>query len=321
MFVLRQFRTVHDSVSLLIFTGQYNDIDITLICILAFNHIKHQQSESVCNINIQFNVLHILFPNFRLPFWFRLSMLRMISKKLTSRPILCASLVMIIIIYGCVYHPHLEKFIYLQKRSEPSVILVQKQTKYVTRNIDEEGSENATSNLQREQQPGNNTKKCPTTEKCQSLQEIGTTAPRNHHSPLGMWGCVYDKVRVDVFSKVRLTKVSLCRGSVTDNNKHHDGITLFTTMQDSPYKMGTWNNTLHMWARLRPFVKPVLFTDTRGRFQSGSRGGQLASEACRLGWDVYAIPLCNQDGYPVLKAMFQVAQNVSMMSNYMIPAL
>ena len=37
---------------------------------------------------------------------------------------------------------------------------------------------------------------------------------------------------------------------------------------------------------------------------------KLVSTACSLGWNVFSAPLCNKEGYPVLKSMYEVVMEV-----------
>ena len=139
--------------------------------------------------------------------------------------------------------------------------------------------------------------------------EPSGSGDKKHDLESEYWGCVKEKVKVGItsYAEVTLTQEPLCnRPRLTDNRRRHEGITLFTSMHEKDASLlYIFNNTLHMWAELRPFVRPVLFMSRL------YKDGPLVREACKIGWDVYALPLCNQDNYPVLKAMFQVAQKVS----------
>jgi hypothetical protein len=62
------------------------------------------------------------------------------------------------------------------------------------------------------------------------------------------------------------------------------------------------HNTLRNWARLRPFIQPVLYVTPTA---SQAQGPATVKLACSLGWDVFIAPESNSNNFPVLRAMMQ----------------
>ena len=81
-------------------------------------------------------------------------------------------------------------------------------------------------------------------------------------------------------------------------------VTLFTTMYNNPDKLIAFNNTLHLWASLRPSgLKPVLYiTPNLTQFENNTF--YLIERACALGWDVAIALNCNNESYPLIRSMF-----------------
>ena len=133
------------------------------------------------------------------------------------------------------------------------------------------------------------------------LQENKTQEMINH---ISNWTCLLDNTLAnESISRIELSKKPICP---QDEEKETFYLTLFTTMYASPSKFFIFNNTLHVWAKLQPFVNPVLFMTPKDIAQAPD----LVSTACSLGWNVYAAPLCNREGYPVLKSMYEVVIEV-----------
>ena len=72
-------------------------------------------------------------------------------------------------------------------------------------------------------------------------------------------------------------------------------LTLFTTWNDNSEKYLVHNLTIKNWASLRPFVIPVVFTNEPA----------IANECRKNGWMVHPVKIASNDGFPILKYMFE----------------
>lgn len=88
---------------------------------------------------------------------------------------------------------------------------------------------------------------------------------------------------------------------------HSPLLTLFTTFKESQAKRNIYANTLQNWARLRPYVIPVLYVvedsvNDANRTKDAT-GAFMTDEATAQGWTVVRAPEV-WDGLPVLRTMF-----------------
>ena len=80
-------------------------------------------------------------------------------------------------------------------------------------------------------------------------------------------------------------------------------ITLFTTFQYYDGKAASYRNTIRIWGKLAPFVRPVLY------YVHGE--DYLAEFARKHGWSVYRCPMVSKGNMPVLRSMFLHAQTIN----------
>jgi hypothetical protein len=82
-------------------------------------------------------------------------------------------------------------------------------------------------------------------------------------------------------------------------------VVLATTMFFPTDQTFMQKNTIRNWARLRPYVQPVLYiTPTSAQ----PRGPASVRLACTLGWDVYIVPESSSSEFPVLRSMIEDAR-------------
>ena len=79
-------------------------------------------------------------------------------------------------------------------------------------------------------------------------------------------------------------------------------VVLATTMFFPTKQTFLTNNTIRNWARLRPFVQPVLYVTPSDTQPFGPSSVRLA---CSLGWDVYIVPESSTSNFPVLRTMVE----------------
>lgn len=82
-------------------------------------------------------------------------------------------------------------------------------------------------------------------------------------------------------------------------------IVVFTSATFAKESSDKWRNVEANWAQLHPSVVPVVFL-----VPHHTKDRQAACRACAQGWVVLWSPAWNQNGYPVLKDMYQVLERL-----------
>ena len=75
-------------------------------------------------------------------------------------------------------------------------------------------------------------------------------------------------------------------------------MTIFTTFSESTKKMNIFENTIKIWALLKPLVQPVLYCYNNICLEKWRR------LATTHGWHIYKAPFSNEDRIPILKYMY-----------------
>ena len=91
--------------------------------------------------------------------------------------------------------------------------------------------------------------------------------------------------------------------NITTSSQPLTLITLFTTFQYYKDKIAYYRNTIRIWGKLAPFVRPVLY------YVHGE--DYLVDFARQHGWSVYRCPMVSKGNMPVLRSMFLHAQTIN----------